>query len=390
MTGRQVLVFGAGHLAVRIRRLAVANGDAVRSLTHDAVHTGKAELSAVDAIDHALRDVNLAALGAVFLVDDRDERNLEMLLALISTTWTLPIVASLFNENVAPHLQAAHPNLRILNPAKLAAATFIDALGTPLTRTLRYVPVPMAQDAIPKRIDRTLPRLLAGFGALVAAAVAYFHMADHLGWLDALYFVVVTTATVGYGDINLLNASALSKVVGIALILASTCFIWMIFSLTVDRIIKRQAQRALGRKRYDLRGHCILCGLGRLGYFIAEGLLQRGEQVVIIESNESLITLDHLRSMGATVYVGDARLERVLRDVGVTRAKALLSVINNDFVNLEIGLNARSFAPDLRLILRLFDDSMAQRVKDHLDIHLTLSMSAIADQSIFDAVPRSG
>ena len=61
--------------------------------------------------------------------------------------------------------------------------------------------------------------------------VAYFHLADGLSWLDALYFVVVTTATVGYGDINLLNASALSKFVGIALILSSTCFIWMIFSL---------------------------------------------------------------------------------------------------------------------------------------------------------------
>ncbi|MCE9600880.1 MAG: potassium channel family protein [Gemmatimonadetes bacterium] len=390
MTGRPVLIFGAGHLAVRIRKLATANGDAVTSLTHATIHPGHAESSAMDAIGRALRDVDVDALSAVFLVDDRDEHNLEMLLALISTASTLPIVASLFNENVAPHLQAAHPNLRILNPAKLAAAAFVEALDTPLTRTLRYVPAPMAEDPAPRRVDRTIPRLLAGFVALVATAVAYFHLADGLGWLDALYFVVVTTATVGYGDINLLNASAFSKIVGIALILASTCFIWMIFSLTVDRIIKRQEQMALGRKRYDLRDHVILCGLGRLGYFIAEGLLRRGEQVMIIEANESLSTLDHLRSMGATVYVGDARLARVLRDVGVTRAKALFSVINNDFVNLEVGLNARSFAPGLRLIVRVFDDSMSRLMKDHLDIHLTLSMSAIADQLIFDAVPREG
>ena len=57
---------------------------------------------------------------------------------------------------------------------------------------------------------------------------------------------------------------------------------------------------------------------------------------------------------------------RVLRDVGVTRAKALYSVINNDFANLEIGLNARSFAPDLRLILRIFDEAMSAQLKDTL------------------------
>lgn len=387
---RRVLVFGAGHLAVRVRKLALANGDAVTSLTRASMHIGHEDASALDVIGRALHDADIGTLKAVFLVDDRDEHNLEMLMALISSESTLPIVASLFNENVAPHLQAAHPALRILNPAKLAATAFIEALAAPLSGSPRYVTAPVAADPAPRLVDRTLPRLALGFGALVAAAVTYFHLADGLSWLDALYFVVVTTATVGYGDINLLNASALSKIVGIALILASTCFIWMIFSLTVDRIIKQQEQRALGRMRYDFRGHVILCGLGRLGFFIAEGLLLRGEPVVIIETNESLSSLGHLRQMGAVVYVGDARSPRILRDVGVSRAKALLSVINNDFVNLEVGLNARSFAPDLRLILRVYDDAMARRLKEHLDIHLTLSMSAIADQLIFDAVPRGG
>ncbi len=388
MIARPVLIFGSGHLAVRLRKLAVANGHDVTSLTHADIHSANTDASAFDAIGHALRDVDLNTVATAFLVDDRDEHNLELLIALISLNGALPIVASLFNENVAPHLQAAHPNVRVLNPAKLAATTFIEAMGTPLERTLRYVPTPMADEPAPRRIDGTIPRLIAGFVALIAASVTYFHIADGLSWLDALYFVVVTTATVGYGDINLLNSSATSKVVGIGLILASTCFIWMIFSLTVDHIIKQRVQRALGHKRYDFRDHVILCGLGRLGYFIAEGLLRQGERVVIIESSESLHTLDHLRSMGAEVYVGDARLARVLRDVGVTRAKTLYSVINNDFVNLEVGLNARSFAPDLRLILRIFDESMTRQVKEHLDIHLTFSMSAIADQIIFDAAPR--
>jgi len=98
-----------------------------------------------------------------------------------------------------------------------------------------------------------------------------------------------------------------------------------------------------------------------------------------VEKDENSPGIEHFRSRGADVYIGDARLPRLLQDVGVTRAKALYSVIDNDYANLEVGLNARSFDPNLRLILRIFDDSMSRKIKENLDIHLTFSMTAIAD-----------
>ena len=161
----------------------------------------------------------------------------------------------------------------------------------------------------------------------------------------------------------------------------------MIFSLTVDRIIKRRVQLALGRRSYTHRDHVIVCGLGRLGYFVAEGLLARGERVLIVERNEDSATVEHFRSLGADVYIGDARLPRVLHEVGVARAKAVYAVINNDFTNLEIGLNARTFAPDLRLVLRIFDDAMSARLREQLDVQLIYSMTAIADDKVFRAMP---
>ena len=387
MSRKSVLIIGTGHLAYRIRKLARDRDCEIVHVASDALRSHAGDTSVFDAIAHGIQGVDLHALAMTFLVDDHDERNFELLIALVSIESTLPIVASFFNENIAPHLQAAHPNVRIMNPAKIAAPTFVAALDTPVTHTLRYVPAPIDQERLAPRSDNLIPRLMTGFGALVAVAVAYFHMRMQLSWLDALYFVVVTVATVGYGDITLKDASPVTKVAGIALILASTVFIWMIFSLTVDNIIKRRVQLALGRKRYGCRDHVILCGLGRLGSFIAEGLLARGEHVLVVERNEDAPAVAHLRALGADVYIGDARLPRVLDDVGVTRAKALYSVTNDDYANLEVGLNARSFEPDLRLVLRIFDESMSGRVKEHLDIHLTFSMTAIADELFFDAMP---
>ena len=98
----------------------------------------------------------------------------------------------------------------------------------------------------------------------------------------------------------------------------------------------------------------VACGLGRLGSFVAEGLLVRGEHVLVVARNEDAPAVAHLRVLGADVYIGHARLPRVLHDVSVTRAKALYSLTNDDYANLEIELNARSFDPDLRLVLRIF------------------------------------
>jgi Trk K+ transport system NAD-binding subunit len=386
MTSPRVAIIGSGHLARRIGKLASARGYGVVHLAHDALLDAEADESPFEALSRTLRSLELGSFATMFVVDDQDERNLEVLIALLSVDESLSIVVSLFNEQVAPHLRAAHRGITVLNPARIAAPAFVAALDAPVERTLRYVPAHIAEERAPASRDDFMRTLVVAFLVLIAGATTYFHFAEGLPWLDAVYFVVVSVTTVGYGDISLLHASVASKLVGILLLLGSTGFIWMIFSLTIDRIIRRRVQLALGRKRYTCEQHVILCGLGRLGGFVAEGLLARGERLVIVEPDESASSVQYFRSRGADVYIGDARLPRVLSDVGVRRAKALYSLIDDDFKNLQVGLNARSFTPNLRLILRVFDAAMSRQLREQLDIHLTMSMSAVADEHFLDAM----
>ena len=335
-----------------------------------------------------LRAIDAGASPAAYLLDDRDDINLQCLIALLSVYPKLPVVLSLFNENIAPHLQAANPNVRVVNPAKMAAPAFVDALDTPLTRAFAYDRPPASVAAVKRAdADPLVRRLSIGFAVMIAVSTAYFKYAEQLSWIDALYFVIVTVATVGYGDISLRGSSTLSKLVGIALIISATCFIWMIFSLTIDRVIKRRVQLALGRRSYDHFGHVVVCGLGRLGLFVAERLLERGERVIVIERDEESARVESLRALGADVYIGDARAPGVLQQVGIAKAKALYSIVNNDLTNLEIGLIARTIMPDLRLVLRIFDDGMAARLREQLDIQLSVSMTAIVDEQVYRALP---
>jgi Trk K+ transport system NAD-binding subunit len=118
-------------------------------------------------------------------------------------------------------------------------------------------------------------------------------------------------------------------------------------------------------------------GLGRLGYFIAEELIQKGEKIVIIESNEDSASTRYFRSIHIDVYNGNARHPQVLQDAGAKHCRALISAIGDDSTNLEIGLNARFFQAEIMLVLRIFDESMAEVIREKFDIHLTNSMSLI-------------
>ncbi len=386
MQKKIVLIIGAGHLAYRLKKYLSTQGYEILHSNLELINAATDSVSLIENLDTYIKKIDLSSLAMVYLLEDKDENNLQLIISLISLVTDIPITASLFNENLIPHLQKDHINLKILNPAKIAAPAFVEQLYVQVSTEPVYTNLLQENKKLIKKPSSLIQKLLLGFGAMLLSAVTFFHFYENLSWIDAFYFVVVTAASVGYGDINLAQSSTVSKIVGILLILCSTISIWMIFSLTIDVFLKRRIQLELGRKKYNLKNHVILCGLGRLGYFIVQELLQKNEKVIVIEQNENSNHIDYFRQLGAEVYLGDARLPKVMKDVNVLEAKALISVINNDSLNLEIGLNARSHHPEVKLILRIFDDQMADKIKDYLKIYHSLSASAIADDKFYEVL----
>jgi Trk K+ transport system NAD-binding subunit len=78
------------------------------------------------------------------------------------------------------------------------------------------------------------------------------------------------------------------------------------------------------------------------------------------------------------VVIGDATREDTLREAYVGTSRALVAVTNNDVTNLEVGLHGRAIQPDLRVVLRLFDDDLAEQVQRHFGIAISRSVSFLA------------
>nr|MBP6314042.1 potassium channel family protein [Chitinophagaceae bacterium] len=388
MQKKVVHIFGSGHLVFRLKKIIESKSYQVVQCNDEVINNISISGSIIDNLESYFKQVDLEHVKMIYLLDDKDENNLQLVIALSALKLNIPITVSLFNENFISNLFKDNPKITILNPAKIAAPHFVEALDKEHERT-EEIPSKSVQNSPQKKGDYLILKLLAVFLSVLTCYVLYFHYHEHLNWVNAIYFVVSTMTTVGYGDVNLLNASDWSKMLAVVLMLASTTLMWMIFSLTVDYFLKNRIQISLGRKKYNLKKHIIVCGLGRLGYYIVQELLQKGEKVIIIEIDENSKHIEYFRSRGAAVYVGDARSEKVLADVNVTKSAALISVINNDALNIEIGLHAQALCPHLKIILRIFDEDIAAELKEVLHLNFVISNSSIASKYFYKILEKA-
>ena len=172
-------------------------------------------------------------------------------------------------------------------------------------------------------------------------------------------------------------------------VLQALFFIVPILGLTV--IIEGVVDLALmmgNRLRYErswctimagsMSKHVVLVGLGKLGYRTFCLLRHLGEQVVVIESDDAQQFIEEVRQEGSPLLLGDARRDALLREANVAGARSIVLATNDDLANLEIALDARKLNPDISVVLRMFDQNMADKIRDGFNIHIAMSQSAMS------------
>lgn len=149
------------------------------------------------------------------------------------------------------------------------------------------------------------------------------------------------------------------------------------FSLLVrDR---RRAERSwCVMMAQSMKNHIVIVGLGRLGYRTFKLLHALGEPIVVIECDEKCQFLDEVRRAGAPLILDDARRDQVLIDANIRSARSIVISTNDDLANLEIALDARRMQPKIRVVLRMFDQAMADKIRDGFNIRISMSQAALA------------
>ncbi len=127
-----------------------------------------------------------------------------------------------------------------------------------------------------------------------------------------------------------------------------------------------------------LSHHIVVCGIGRVGYRVITELIELGESVVAVNATQDEEMLALLRGLNVPLIIGDARRSQTLIYAGVQRAAAIVVCTSDELTNLDIALDARELNPNIKVVLRMFDDKLAERVSRGFHIRTAFSTSALA------------
>ncbi len=116
----------------------------------------------------------------------------------------------------------------------------------------------------------------------------------------------------------------------------------------------------------------IVCGLGRTGSKIYSLLKQQGAEVVAVSERP----VDRFPSK--QIIIGDPRNNATLIQAGIRHAKTLVLVHDDDSLNLAILTQARVLNPQIRIINRLLNHTLGDRLDLTLPDHFTMSVAALS------------
>lgn len=201
------------------------------------------------------------------------------------------------------------------------------------------------------RLNSKLWTGAVGLAVLTTLGTLGYMTIEGVDALDALYMVAITITTVGFGEI--FELSSAGRLLTILIIVLGVGLSLYTASAAIERLLDLGVERQRARVRKvigEYRDHVILCGFGRVGRGVHKSLVDRGENVVVIEKDPTIAA--ESESEGVAVLLGDATFNDTLEAAGIGRARSLVACVADDSDNLVIILSARSLHPTIHLVSR--------------------------------------
>ncbi len=123
--------------------------------------------------------------------------------------------------------------------------------------------------------------------------------------------------------------------------------------------------------------HIVLIGLGHLGFRVTSKLREMNLDVVAVEVDPKPNLLQEIQNYDVPVIQGDATHTNILTAAGIAKAKTIILCTQNDSLNLQIALKARSINSKIEVVIRIFEDDFADALQKQFGFK-AFSATAIA------------
>lgn len=225
----------------------------------------------------------------------------------------------------------------------------------------------LAEVSITRQLIERLvfPVSILGFTLLIGTLG--FHVIGRGQWtlFDCAYMTSITLTSVGYGEtlVQMGNDAKLFAMVlmwtgmGVTLYAISTITAFLV-ETDFRRILR---ERRMENKISALRGHIIVCGLGKTGLNIIQEMQMTRRQCVAIDDNPENLQKAQQRFEDLFYLLGNATEEEILQRAGIRNANGIIAALKNDSDNLLITVQSRYISPGIKIVARCEENSLADK-----------------------------
>ncbi|WP_306203920.1 potassium channel family protein [Actinoplanes sp. RD1] len=254
----------------------------------------------------------------------------------------------------------------------------------PEPRRRRRRPMTVFARALRAALNRKLGMAVLVTLGILAVSGTVLAQNDHIhGFWKSLYVTLATA--IGSADVEE-DRGAIAQAAQLVLTISGLALLPLITAAVVEGMVSARLALAGGRATLRRDDHVVVVGLGNVGTRVLRQLVDLGIDVVAIDRSAGARGVKTAQQLGVPLIIGDAAAEETLRQASVDTSRALVVVSTDDVTNLQAALNARAARPDLRVVLRLFDDDFAKRVETAFGIGISRSVSRLVAPSFAAAM----
>jgi voltage-gated potassium channel Kch len=229
-----------------------------------------------------------------------------------------------------------------------------------------------------RRLDPIIKRVAIVATCLFIAFSTYFNFVYHKDPVTAIYFVLTTMTTTGYGDITPIDKGPLPMLMANGLMIVGTILTGIFIAFMAEGFSRAQYVATQGLRLLKHKDHIIVVGTGQVGTRVIDYLVELRKKVVVIDPSPDTTIVDRVRNRDFTLLTGDATREEVLQMCNLGEAQSVVALTGNETANLEVALGARARNPDLPVIMRVQDETFARLVEHQFSLDHSFSTSELS------------
>ncbi|MDD3741511.1 MAG: potassium channel family protein [Bacteroidales bacterium] len=177
---------------------------------------------------------------------------------------------------------------------------------------------------------------------------------------NALWYGIVTVATVGYGDV--VPVTTTGRILGSILVLCTIALMGLFISQFTNKIRQIMENKKLGYLGTKMQNHCVVIGWDSFALNVTKWIVESDKQVAIITDNKNDIDLIYNKFGDKKVFVlySDYLNFDNYKLVNINKSSSVFINFEDDSDTLVKLLNIKRQFPDLNYIVSLNNSDLKE------------------------------